>query len=136
MSREQRGDGAQPAEPVRIDKWLFAARFFKSRSLAAEAIGGGKLQVNGDRAKPSREVKPGDTVWLRLGPYEHTVVVLIATEHRGPAKVAATLYEETADSKTARAKHAWTLKHAGPVIESGAGRPTKKDRRIIDKLRG
>lgn len=120
---------------VRVDKWLFAARFFKSRALAVEAITGGKVEVNGDSVKPARELKPGDRVWLRLGPYEHTVVVRVVSERRGPASVAATLYEETADSRAAREKHAWMLKHAAPKVDAGTGRPTKRDRRDLDKLR-
>lgn len=134
MKNGDRETGTERAT-VRVDKWLFAARFFKSRALAAEAIAGGKVAVNGDHVKPARELKPGDRVWLRLGPYEHTVVVRIASERRGPASVAATLYEETAESRSAREKHAWMLKHAAPKVDAGAGRPTKRDRRELDKLR-
>ena len=135
MARAERDTGETHAKAVRVDKWLFAARFFKSRALAVEAIEGGKVEVNGDRVKPSRDLKPGDRVWLRLGPYEHTVVVRVVSERRGPASVAATFYEETPESRAAREKHAWMLKHAAPTIEPGAGRPTKRDRRDLDKLR-
>ena len=134
MAREER-ESERGAATVRVDKWLFAARFFKSRALAVEAITGGKVEVNGESVKPARDLRTGDRVWLRLGPYEHTVVVRLVSERRGPASVAATLYEETAESRTAREKHAWILKNAAPTVDSGAGRPTKRDRRNLDKLR-
>src|SRR5690349_11038955 len=89
---------------VRIDKWLWAARFYKTRSLAAEAIGGGKVLVAGERVKPAKMLQVGDEVRLRLGPYEHVVVVRALSERRGPATVAATLYDETAESRAAREK--------------------------------
>lgn len=136
MKREPGNEGRERARAVRVDKWLWAARFFKSRSLAAAAIDGGKVEVNGDRVKPSREVKPGDLVKVRHGPYEHVVSVRDVAEHRGPASVAATLYEETAESRAAREKLAWQLKHAAPVIEAGSGRPTKKDRRVLTRFKG
>lgn len=121
---------------VRVDKWLWAARFFKSRSIAVTAIEGGKATVNGDRVKPSREVKPGDEVRVRLGPYEHVVTVRAVSDRRGPAAQAALLYEETAESRAAREKLHWQLKHAAPVIDPGEGRPTKKDRRDLNKFKG
>jgi len=124
------------AAGVRIDKWLWAARFFKTRALAVEAIGGGKVEMHGDRVKPAHAVRVGDEVRVRLGPYMHVVIVRALSERRGPAAVAATLYEETADSKAEREKHAWTLKHAAPVMDPGEGRPTKKDRRALEKHRG
>ena len=123
-------------ERVRIDKWLWAARFFKTRALAVDAIDGGKVELNGSGVKPSRDVKPGDEVRVRLGPYTHVVIVRGVSDRRGPGAVAATLYEEAAESRSAREKLAWTLKHAAPVIEPGEGRPTKKDRRDLDKLKG
>src|SRR5215831_10395128 len=91
-------------ESVRIDKWLWAARFFKTRSLATEAVTGGKVEVNGERAKPAKSVKPGDEVRLRVGPYEHILIVRDLGERRGPASVAATLYEETEASRAEREK--------------------------------
>ena len=121
---------------VRVDKWLWAARFFKSRSIAVTAIEGGKVTVNGERVKPSREVKIGDAVRVRLGPYEHVVIVRGISDRRGPAAQAALLHEETAESKTAREKLHWQLKHAAPVIDPGEGRPTKKDRRDLNKFKG
>ena len=121
---------------VRVDKWLWAARFFKSRSIAVTAIEGGKVTVNDERVKPSRDVKTGDAVRVRLGPYEHIVIVRALSDRRGPATQAALLYEETAESKTAREKLHWQLKHAAPVIDPGEGRPTKKDRRDLNKFKG
>jgi ribosome-associated heat shock protein Hsp15 len=131
-SREQ-ADG--PAA-VRVDKWLWAARFFKSRSIAVTAIEGGKVTVNGERVKPSRDVKAGDSVRVRLGPYEHVVIVRAVSDRRGPATQAALLFEETAESRAAREKLHWQLKHAAPVIVPGDGRPTKKDRRDLNKFKG
>ncbi len=121
--------------PVRVDKWLWAARFYKTRSLAAEAIDGGKVQVNGDRAKPSKTVRPGDEVRVRIGPYEHIVVVDGTAERRGPAAVAATLYTETEASRAAREKLHWQLKVAAPAMEPEKGRPTKRDRRDLERFR-
>jgi ribosome-associated heat shock protein Hsp15 len=95
---------------VRLDKWLWAARFFKTRSLAAEAIAGGKVQVNGDRAKRARPVQLGDQIRVRLGPYEHDVVVRALSSRRGPATAAAALYDETPESITARETLAVQLK--------------------------
>jgi ribosome-associated heat shock protein Hsp15 len=120
---------------VRIDKWLWAARFFKTRALAVDAIDGGKVELNGNGVKPSREVRPGDEVRVRLGPYVHVITVRGVSDRRGPSAVAATLYEETADSRATREKLAWTLRHAAPAIEPGEGRPTKKDRRDLDRLK-
>jgi ribosome-associated heat shock protein Hsp15 len=121
---------------IRLDKWLWAARFFKTRSLAADAVGGGKVLVAGERAKPAKLLQAGDEVRLRLGPYEHVVIVRGISERRGPATVAATLYEETEDSRAARAKLAEQLRMApaGFVFED-KGRPTKRDRREIERLR-
>ena len=121
---------------VRLDKWLWAARFFKTRSLAAEAIAGGKVLVSGDRPKPAKLLQEGDEVRVRLGPYEHTVRVRALSERRGPASVAATLYEETADSIAARARLAEQLRMApAAFVYEEKGRPTKRDRREIDRFR-
>jgi ribosome-associated heat shock protein Hsp15 len=121
---------------VRVDKWLWAARFFKSRSIAVTAIEGGKVTLNGERVKPSRDVKVGDSVRVRLGPYEHVVIVRALSDRRGPATQAALLYEETAESRAAREKLHWQIKHAAPLIVPGEGRPTKKDRRDLGKFKG
>ena len=121
---------------VRLDKWLWAARFFKTRALASEAIGGGKVQVNGDRAKRARPLQVGDEVRVRLGPYEHLVVVKALSARRGPAAVAAELFQERPESVAAREALALQLKtlHAAFVPEKG--RPTKRDRREIERLKG
>lgn len=137
MSRIDPSDTPQaPAPPVRIDKWLWAARFFKTRSQAADAVAGGKIEVGGERVKPARLLRVGEEVRVRLGPYVHIVLVRAMGEKRGPASVAATLYEETPESKAARERHAWQLKHAAPIVEAGEGRPTKRDRRDLDRARG
>lgn len=122
-------------DPVRVDKWLWAARFFKTRSLAAEAIDGGKVAVNGERAKPAKVVRPGDELRLRLGPYEHILKVLGTSERRGPAPEAQRLYRETDASRAAREKLHWQLTKAAPAMEPAKGRPTKRDRRDLDRFR-
>jgi ribosome-associated heat shock protein Hsp15 len=121
--------------PVRVDKWLWAARFFKTRSLAAEAVDGGKVQVNGDRAKAAKQVRPGDEVRLRIGPYEHTLEVTGTAERRGTAAEAARLYTETEASRAAREKLHWQLHAAAPAMEPEKGRPTKRDRRELERFR-
>ena len=132
----QRNDDGPGAGRVRLDKWLWAARFYKTRSLAADAIGGGKVLVGGERVKPAKLLQTGDEVRLRLGPYEHVVIVRGISERRGPATVAATLYQETDESRAAREKLAEQLRMApaGFVFED-KGRPTKRDRREIERLR-
>jgi ribosome-associated heat shock protein Hsp15 len=120
---------------VRLDKWLWAARFYKTRALAAEAVEGGKVQVNGDRPKRARPLQVGDTIRIRLGPYEHTLSVRALSGRRGPASEAAGLYEETAASRTAREALAIQLKSLHAVFGPDKGRPTKKDRREIERLR-
>jgi ribosome-associated heat shock protein Hsp15 len=121
---------------VRLDKWLWAARFFKTRSLAAEAIAGGKVTMHGDRVKPARPLQVDDEITIRLGPYEHVVRVRALSTRRGPASVAATLYEETPESLAARTKLAEQLRLAPAVLSyEEKGRPTKRDRREIDKWR-
>jgi ribosome-associated heat shock protein Hsp15 len=119
---------------VRIDKWLWAARFYKTRSLAAEAVTSGKVELNGERTKPAKSVKAGDVVRLRSGIFEQVVTVLALSDKRGPAAVAQTLYAETAESAAARAKLAERMRYEMPSgVESG--RPSKKDRRDIARLR-
>jgi ribosome-associated heat shock protein Hsp15 len=126
---------ACPMDSVRLDKWLWAARFFKTRSLATEAIAGGKVDVNGDRAKPAKAVKPGDQVRLRAGPYEHTLIIRQLAERRGPAAVAQALYEETDASRAERERLAAQLKMApAAFVYEEKGRPTKKDRRDLTRF--
>lgn len=130
-------DIGQDAEAeVRLDKWLWAARFFKTRSLAAEAIAGGKVQVNGDRAKRARHLEVGDEIRIRLGPYEHVVRVRALSAHRGPASRAAELFEERPESVAAREAMALQLKSMHSAFVPEKGRPTKRDRREIERLRG
>jgi ribosome-associated heat shock protein Hsp15 len=121
---------------VRLDKWLWAARFYKTRTLAAEAIAGGKVQVNGDRAKRARPLQVGDDIRIRLGPYEHLIVVRVLSERRGPASQAATLYEERPESRAAREQLAVQLKSLHSAFVPDRGRPTKKERREIERLKG
>jgi ribosome-associated heat shock protein Hsp15 len=126
---------AARAMNVRLDKWLWAARFFKTRSAAAQAVDGGKVDVNGDHAKRSRLVQLGDVLVVRRQPYEHEVVVRGVSETRGPAKDAALLYEETPASREKRERLAYQMKNAPGLTFEGEGRPTKRDRRVIDKLK-
>jgi ribosome-associated heat shock protein Hsp15 len=126
-----------PEEPkVRLDKWLWAARFFKTRSLAADAIETGKVEVNGERVKRAKQLQIGDVVRVRLGPYNHIVSVRLLSERRGPASVAATLYEENEEGRKAREALQAQMKAAQGVSGYESGRPSKKDRRQIAKLRG
>lgn len=121
---------------VRVDKWLWAARFYKTRSLAAEAIAGGKILVNGEPVKPAKTIQVGNVVRVRIGAFEHHVVVRGLSERRGPASAASMLYEETPDSLKAREKLAEQLRLAPPAfVFEEKGRPTKRDRREIEKLR-
>ena len=116
----------------RIDKWLWAARFFKTRSIASDEIGKNRVQVNGLDAKASREVKEGDTVRLRQGAVERTVLVQGLSGVRGPATAAQLLYEETPESIQARQKAAEMHRLARePALSIEQGRPTKRDRRLI-----
>ncbi len=126
---------SQRMDKLRIDKWLWAARFFKTRSLATDDLHKGRVQVNGQEAKASREVKPGDMVTLRSGPVVRTVRVLELSAMRGPAPVAQALYEETADSLAARALAAEQRRLAPePAHALTQGRPTKRDRRQLQGL--
>ncbi|WLD58406.1 ribosome-associated heat shock protein Hsp15 [Salinispirillum sp. LH 10-3-1] len=120
---------------VRLDKWLWAARFFKTRSLAKSAIENGKVHYDGTRAKPSRTVEVGATLRLRLGWEEKTVEVRALSEQRGPASVAQTLYEETADSIARRAANADLRRQAGAVTAAPDHRPNKKQRRDLLRLK-
>jgi len=124
------------SDKVRLDKWLWAARFYKTRSLSSEAIDKGHVRLNGLPVKPSRDVKPGDTLELRIGPDTRTVVVKGLSGVRGPAPVAALLYEETAASLLQRSKAAEQRRLAPePAHSQPMGRPTKRDRRQIEDLR-
>ena len=120
----------------RLDKWLWAARFFKTRALAVEAIDAGKVLVNDERVKRARRVRLGDRLTIRLGPYEHRVVVRALSQRRGPAREAATLYQETAESVAAREKLKLEFKASQSLFAHGEGKPSKKDRRDLLRLKG
>jgi len=119
---------------VRLDRWLWAARWFKTRAMAATAIAGGKIRVNGERPKRARLIGLGDEVRVRKGPFEFHLEVRGLSETRGPANVAQSLYQETAASQEARARLALQLKAQPQITYSGKGRPTKRDRRAIERL--
>lgn len=122
-----------PAETkVRIDKWLWAARFFKTRSLASQAVDGGKVHCNGERIKPARAVHVGDELSIRQGAFEIKIKVRALSERRGPASEAVLLYEETPESIAARAVLKEQLR-VEPSFEH-KGRPTKRDRRHITRF--
>ena len=120
---------------MRIDKWLWAARFFKTRSLATDAVLGGHVHLNEARVKPSKEVRAGDTLQIRNGQVEWTVRVLALSEKRGPASVAAGLYEETPESVEARAQRSLERRLSRPLGADLGVRPTKQDRRRLEALR-
>jgi len=122
-------------ETVRLDKWLWAARFFKTRALAAEAIDGGKVHLDGERVKRSKALKIGNEVRVRIGPYEYRLIVRSTSDRRGSATVAAALYDELPESRAARET---LMEQRRMEMAAGAadpGRPSKRDRRQIDHLR-
>ena len=121
---------------VRLDRWLWAARFFKTRALAGAAIGGGKVQFNGSPAKRAKGVAIGDELRIRRGPFEYVVRVRALSEHRGPPATAATLYDEDPESKRLRERLAEQLRVAPTLRYDGKGRPTKRERREIERLKG
>jgi ribosome-associated heat shock protein Hsp15 len=119
---------------IRIDKWLWAARFFKTRSLAADAVAGGKVALNGGRPKPSRVIRPGDRLSIRRGAYEWIIIVKGTSNYRGPATDAAALYEESEESRSKRQSAMAQLKLERPPDFDTPRRPSKKDRRAISKF--
>ena len=125
-----------PDVSVRLDKWLWAARFFKTRALAVEALAGGKVLVNGARAKRAKPIHVGDRKRLRLGPYEYHLTVRGVSERRGPPVEAVRLYEEDAAGKGAREVLAAQHKLLPAPAFRGKGRPTKKQRRDIERWEG
>ena len=118
---------------MRLDKWLWAARFFKTRTLAVEAVTGGRVSINREHAKPAKEVKVGDLVAIRRPPFEHVVVVKALSDKRGSASVAALLFEETEESRARRTVLAAEMKSLGAHTPRFKGRPTKKTRRDYEK---
>jgi ribosome-associated heat shock protein Hsp15 len=116
---------------MRIDKWLWAARFFKTRSLAAQAVDSGKVYLNGERCKPAREIRVGDALRVRAGEAEWEAAVRGLSDKRGPASVAQTLYEETAESRARREEQAALRKLTREPARDIKGRPTKRNRRQL-----
>ena len=122
-------------DAVRVDKWLWAARFFKTRALATEAVLGGHVQVNGTRVKPAKDVHVGDAMQIRIGTLEWSIDVRGLADRRGPATVARALYEERAESKEVREQQAMQRRLSKPIGADLGERPTKQDRRRLDALR-
>jgi ribosome-associated heat shock protein Hsp15 len=123
-------------DSTRIDKWLWAARFFKTRSLATEAVDGGRVEINGHRVKPAKDVKPGDRVDVTLGQETRVLIVRGIAERRGPASVAQQLYEETPESIAKREEASAMRRLQVEPGQDRQGRPTKRDRRTYDRWRG
>lgn len=123
-----------PLDKMRLDKWLWAARFFKTRSLATQAIDNGRVKLNGDRVKPAREVKPGDRLEVHLGEVDWTLTVRGLSMQRGPAPVAQALYEEDPASLVRRQQQVSDRKLAARPEAAIKGRPTKRDRRQIHRF--
>lgn len=130
-SDDETGPGA-----ARIDRWLFAVRLFKSRSLAAQAVGGGKVHVNGERVKPSRELRLGDTVTFVRGTVEFECAVTSVPLRRGPASAASQCYEESEASQARRAQHAERMRLAAAHAPRPDERPDKHQRQQLRRLRG
>jgi ribosome-associated heat shock protein Hsp15 len=120
---------------MRIDKWLWAARFYKTRSLAQAAVGGGKVKVDGERVKPAKEIAPGDRLAIHIGEYEWLVTVRALANNRGPAEVARQLYEEDEDSRARRTAQVADRRAHMTVFAERKGRPTKRDRRQLERWR-
>lgn len=120
---------------IRIDKWLWAARFFKTRSAAQQAVEGGKVKWNGERVKPARELKVGDELAIHIGAYEWVIRVVQLSDKRGPATVARTLYEEDEASHAARVEQVAMRRVAGAPGADREGRPTKRERRQLERWR-
>jgi ribosome-associated heat shock protein Hsp15 len=127
-------DGA--SAPMRVDKWLWAARLAKTRAIAADAVKGGRVHVNGHAVKPSKDVGPGDRLEITTGQVRRSVVVLGTAPRRGPAGEAALLYEETAESIEARERQAAERRDAWPAGADRGARPTKRDRRRFESVTG
>jgi ribosome-associated heat shock protein Hsp15 len=123
-----------PADRLRIDKWLWAARFFKTRSLAAQAVEGGRVRLNGERVKPAKEVRAGDEVVVHIGELEWIVGVRALSARRGPAEEARKLYDEREDSRVRRQAIVEMRRHEPEPAFGLRGRPTKRDRRMLRKL--
>jgi ribosome-associated heat shock protein Hsp15 len=136
MTGDRIDDTGKPTGRLRIDKWLWAARLYKTRSLAARAVEGGRVKLNGERAKPGKGVRPGDRLEVRSGELQWFVEVRAVSARRGPASEAARLYAEGKES-TSRREHMLLMRRAGPhPAQDTHGRPTKRDRRMIHRFTG
>ena len=120
---------------MRLDKWLWAARFYKTRSLAQQAVAGGRVKLNGDRIKAAHAVKPGDGLVIRIAEFDWSIVVRGLSEQRGPAPQAQLLYEESEASRAERQKRADQRRWGSEPALQLKGRPTKRNRRLLEKLR-
>ena len=120
---------------MRIDKWLWAARFYKTRSVAQAAVEGGKVKLNGERVKPAKDLRVGDRLDLNIATQDWTLTVLALSDKRGPAPVAQTLYQESADSVSRRAAQSALRKLVAEPSQERQGRPTKRERRQLDRWR-
>lgn len=127
--------GGKESKQVRLDKWLWCARFFKTRSLATAAVNGGKVHLNGARARPAHDVRIGDRLQITRGSDRYEIVVQALTGTRGPASAAQLLYEETEVSRENRTREAALRKAAAMVMPVTRGRPDKKTRRLIHRFK-
>lgn len=128
--------GGMTEAAVRIDKWLWAARFYKTRSAAQQAVEGGKVRLNGERTKPAKELKSGDQLVIHIGLYEWLVTVTRLSDKRGPAAVARTLFEEDEASCARREEQIALRRFAADPGHDRSGRPTKRERRQLERWRG
>lgn len=133
MTQDER-PAVEPQTAVRLDKWLWVARFFKTRSLAQQSVERGHVRLNGERAKPARALKAADRLEIRIGAYEWLITVQALSDRRGPAPAARLLYEESEESRLKRQEK--VAEHRAQINPSAAlhGRPTKRDRRQLDQL--
>ncbi len=122
-------------EQQRVDKWLWCARFFKTRGLAGEAVKAGRVEINDQRAKPARSIHVGDTVYLRRSPYEYSLIVTGIAKQRVPASETANLYQESEDSKQKREELAQSIKASAIIDDRHGGKLSKRDRRERDKIK-
>jgi ribosome-associated heat shock protein Hsp15 len=125
-----------PLDRMRLDKWLWAARFFKTRSLATQAIDHGRVKLNGESIKPAREIRPGDRLALRIGEFDWMITVIALSMQRGPAPIAQLLYEEDPASHARRQQQVSEHKLVVSPAAAIKGRPTKRDRRQIHRFTG
>jgi len=136
MTGDKNKDTGNDLGRLRIDRWLWSARFYKTRSLAARAVEGGKVKLNGERPKPGKGVRPGDRLEVHSGELEWRLEVLAVSARRGPATEAAKLYAEDTESRSRR-EHMLLMRRAGPhPAHDARGRPTKRDRRMIHRFTG